>query len=438
MKLHWTSITDDDDDDTSEFALKPVIKELVRTGVHPPLLKLLVDKILIVPHVRKDGKGSEAYRVWLSDGEKSIQAALLRDIHPYFIFGQIREGSFVHVTKYKLARAKRLSGEGTILHLLVNDLHAIGHDGRPTPPIENTHSLKPKVAAINSVQNISEASSDEHIISQETKPEETTLPKNISSDEDAVDLVPWYNEHQGKNSGPKSLSEKHTIPEYPKKRRRQESASPLLPLSPNVKHLSKHPRLSHKQATTLNQHKHNTIPSSASPTTSLPSPRPSPIHPIPPALIPITRPLRLKPLSHIIGPHATRNKVLDIFAVVASVTATLVKCPGMPDGIHYKRELRIADPSTPKQVMLSVFVAPETFLPAVGTVALFRSVTTNRWDGGSLNAFGRDCGGREWFVPDPWGVPGCDVLGLRMWWLEKRVEEVVGGEDVEALLPAFC
>ena len=72
MKLHWSSTTDDDDD-ASEFALKPVIRELVRTGVYPPLLRLLVDKILIVPHVRKDGKSSETYRVWLSDGEKSIQ-----------------------------------------------------------------------------------------------------------------------------------------------------------------------------------------------------------------------------------------------------------------------------------------------------------------------------------------------------------------------------
>ena len=87
--------------------------------------------------------------------------------------------------------------------------------------------------------------------------------------------------------------------------------------------------------------------------------------------------------------------------------------------------------------MLSVFVAPEAFSPAVGTVALFRSVTTNKWDGGSLNAFGRDCEGKEWFLPDPRDVAGCDVLGLRMWWLEKQAEEAVGKQDVEALLPAF-
>jgi hypothetical protein len=53
--------------------LKPVIKELVRTEVHPPLLELLVDKILVVSNVKAKGRYTEAFRIWLSDGEKSIQ-----------------------------------------------------------------------------------------------------------------------------------------------------------------------------------------------------------------------------------------------------------------------------------------------------------------------------------------------------------------------------
>lgn len=54
-------------------ALKPVIKELVRTEVHPPLLELLVDKILIVSNVKAKGRNTEAFRIWLSDGQNSIQ-----------------------------------------------------------------------------------------------------------------------------------------------------------------------------------------------------------------------------------------------------------------------------------------------------------------------------------------------------------------------------
>ena len=53
--------------------LKPVIKELVRTEVHPPFLELLVDKITIVPNI-KDKKGIlKAFRIWLNDGDKRIQ-----------------------------------------------------------------------------------------------------------------------------------------------------------------------------------------------------------------------------------------------------------------------------------------------------------------------------------------------------------------------------
>jgi len=53
--------------------LKPVIKELVRTEVHPRFLELLVDKILIVSNVKTKGRNTEAFCIWLSDGEKSIQ-----------------------------------------------------------------------------------------------------------------------------------------------------------------------------------------------------------------------------------------------------------------------------------------------------------------------------------------------------------------------------
>ena len=51
--------------------LKPVIKEIVRTQFCPPV-RLLVDKIHILSY-GDEGEGSGAYRLWLSDGAKSIQ-----------------------------------------------------------------------------------------------------------------------------------------------------------------------------------------------------------------------------------------------------------------------------------------------------------------------------------------------------------------------------
>ena len=54
--------------------LTPIIKEIVRTEVCFPNIKLLVDRIFVdlLPHV-KDQSKNEAFRLLLADGEKSIQ-----------------------------------------------------------------------------------------------------------------------------------------------------------------------------------------------------------------------------------------------------------------------------------------------------------------------------------------------------------------------------
>lgn len=56
------------------FELKPIIKELVRTQVCFPNLKLLIDKVSIVVLPKNEHTtGTEAYRLLLTDGEKTIQ-----------------------------------------------------------------------------------------------------------------------------------------------------------------------------------------------------------------------------------------------------------------------------------------------------------------------------------------------------------------------------
>lgn len=135
----------------------------------------------------------------------------------------------------------------------------------------------------------------------------------------------------------------------------------------------------------------------------------------PEAPLPIQRPLQLRSLESLTGQHATRNKVHDVFAVICSVDASTIKPATMP----LKRDMRIMDPSTDKKVLVSVFVDPARFQPRVGTVALFRSLTTHEWDRGMLNVYPQQCGGKAWFVPDPVGVPGCDVDGMKDWWRRK-------------------
>lgn len=56
--------------------IKPVIKELVRTQFCFPNIVLLVDKIIIARISPAKGFGDvEAYRLYLSDREKSIQGS---------------------------------------------------------------------------------------------------------------------------------------------------------------------------------------------------------------------------------------------------------------------------------------------------------------------------------------------------------------------------
>ena len=44
-------------------------------------------------------------------------ALLKSDLHPFVTVGEIREGSYVHVTKYQLARGQKLVGDGYILYV---------------------------------------------------------------------------------------------------------------------------------------------------------------------------------------------------------------------------------------------------------------------------------------------------------------------------------
>lgn len=116
--------------------IKPIIKELVRTQVCFPNIKLLVDKISIVK-VPSAAESSDlkAYLMYLTDRQRTIQgfcgfylysnqhsadmskslAVVRRRLHKWFTTFDVREGSYVVLKEYELARGKRLHGEGDVL-----------------------------------------------------------------------------------------------------------------------------------------------------------------------------------------------------------------------------------------------------------------------------------------------------------------------------------
>ena len=240
----------------------------------------------------------------------------------------------------------------------------------------------------------------------------TTLPED-DSDADEIFLVPTRHCQNSPNSKvhrreSKATQAKVSLEKVRGKRKRELTSSPLEVRSDN------------------------------NPTRPLKAPKLSytPLaHDAPVTLKEITRPLKISPLAKVTGPRTVRNRIHDVLAVVCSVDDQVVNRQGYP----MQRNMRITDPSTTKQVQLTVFVDAATFCPAVGTVALFRSVTTHEWNGGSLKAYPRDCAGTRWFFPEPGSTEGVDhkrVLLLRHCWESRVVTQRGARRDGLELKPS--
>ena len=126
---------------------------------------------------------------------------------------------------------------------------------------------------------------------------------------------------------------------------------------------------------------------------------------------------KIVPLSKVTGRNKSRNRDVDVLAVVESVDSKLSKPPKM----QMKRDIRIMDPSVAEPVTVSIFVDPVNFRANVGLVALFRHVTTHDWKNGRLNAYPARVGGREWFIPQPQCLGLRDEMGhVETWWLAMQ------------------
>jgi hypothetical protein len=102
----------------SSYQLKPVIREIARTRVTRDPVTLLIDRIQVcATSAGRDGKRAEAFRLWVSDGEKSMQAILARDAHPFITAFNVRAGCFVSVTRYEVLELPKLNGKGHVLYV---------------------------------------------------------------------------------------------------------------------------------------------------------------------------------------------------------------------------------------------------------------------------------------------------------------------------------
>ena len=126
--------------------------------------------------------------------------------------------------------------------------------------------------------------------------------------------------------------------------------------------------------------------------------------------------LQLSTLASITGSNASRNKQVNILAMIDYVSSSTVK----PTTAPLKRDVRIVDPSTDKKVTLSVFIDPVNFIPKQHDIILFRDLTTHDFSGGNLNAYPKKCRGKEWCVVDPYEFKECDMKSMEEFRVRHR------------------
>lgn len=118
-----------------------------------------------------------------------------------------------------------------------------------------------------------------------------------------------------------------------------------------------------------------------------------------------------------------RNYTCSALGVITWVSPSLIHKPNSP--FPPKRHIKIHDPSISSRrvgVTIAIYVDARDFMPEVGTVALFRGVTMQRWEGEViLNAYAnlKDLA-EKWFVTGDEALEqmGCNVVGLKRWWAE--------------------
>ncbi|KAK1622473.1 hypothetical protein BDP81DRAFT_334182 [Colletotrichum phormii] len=132
-------------------------------------------------------------------------------------------------------------------------------------------------------------------------------------------------------------------------------------------------------------------------------------------------PLKLTSLRSIPNLPYKQNWSVNVLAVVASLSE--IEPSHMPPH-HTQRTARLVDPSTSKQVILTVFLDAEAFAPKIGSVILLVGVKNHRFDGGCLKKYVSDKPkpGNRWWFEEPRQFDWCDVNGLKQWWQQSGLQ----------------
>ncbi|UNI24576.1 hypothetical protein JDV02_010310 [Purpureocillium takamizusanense] len=414
------------------FTLTPVVADLLRTRYPIPGSIFLVEG-LDTHRVGRSGSW-EVVRLLLGDGELCVQALLDDKMHRFVRTGAVDVGSYVRVQSFELrwvklkekggddgndkgkgkGKEKEAKTSDKMVYLLVRDLVTIGWNNS----VRALH-LAETADAPDSIEGGSETDDrvagsavEETVITKEPKlpyqileapvlnrpatPTTLKMPKGNTEDRAQTPSSgmrrrdAFYDASDADLEDAFDGNEAHTFPQPKPTPSRSRPSTP-----------------SHHASTTIS--------------TAQPIPLPRDWHN--PQV-----PLKLTTLRSI--PHLPypQNWSVNVLAIVAELSP--IEPSNLPP--YRQRAARLADPSTAKQVHLTVFLDPEAFTPQVGSAVLLTGVKNHRFDGGSLKKYASDANdGKRWWFEEPWELGWCDVRGIKEWWAQMEAAMVEDFDDFE-------
>ncbi|KAI8957938.1 hypothetical protein F5Y11DRAFT_61870 [Daldinia sp. FL1419] len=361
------------------FETIPLIADILRTGYCIPGSIFLVEGVDSAHTSRS--KRWRAVRLLLGDGDLCIQALLSAEMHRSIDEGEVAFGSYVKLERFRVewrdldngshgnspsikGKEKAHSAENRMVYLVIEDLMLVGWNNVlvDTVPVESvqTGAEVPHDRA----ENMAEASITT------TKPAlDNNVPQVFDSDVSPLEDIADEDD------------DFEAIPDADSK-----ATQNRLDLAADS---------------------NNVAARNASNTNHLPWSSNNP-----------GKPLKLTKLRSIPNLPFKQNWSVNVLAVVSAISG--LEPSGLPP--YSQRQARLTDPSTNKHVLLTVFLDPEQFTPAVGSVVLLLGVKNHRFDGGSLKKYASDrpAAGHSWWYENPAQLDWCDVQGLRQWWEETR------------------
>lgn len=382
-------------DPSQPFTPRALISEVLRTCYCIPGSILLVENIEVNIPVSKRYR---TVRLLLGDGKFCIQALLRTEMHRFVDSGQVFEGCYVQLSKFEIQSVQLrpdqqgdvdgTEGPAEMVFLVVLDMATVGW---------NTDYME-MAGTTGQEQALFLADPGETGDYREAEPgvaQGNAAPTELPDTEPPLAAPKEVYVADVDEADEDDDFEVMIIPEQRASDRCRQAE--LIQQQQQQQQQQQPSRLASYSASNSNSNSHTRMP------------------------VDLSKPLRLTPLKSIPNLPYKQNWAVNVLAIVASLSD--VEPALLPSYVGKQRTARLADPSTGKQVLLTVFLEPDEFAPAVGSVVLLLGVKNHRFDGGSLKKYGNEKprDGDRWWYENPTDIAWCDVESLRVWWKRQSL-----------------